>query len=392
VKLYDEACRPIKQEIFHVTWDADAATKNGYEHFMLKEIHEQPDAIRDTLRGRLDEATGDVTLDGFGWTKETLKTVKKIWIVACGTAYYAGTVGKRLIEAYAKIPVETEIASEFRYRNPLIGKDDLFIAISQSGETADTLASMRLAKQKGARVLAISNVVGSSITREADDVLYTWAGPEIAVASTKAYSTQIVCMYLIAMKLGRLSGNMPQETYEALYKTCLSLPDAANRVLETEDSVKKIAEDLLQLQDVFYIGRGIDYSLSMEGALKMKEISYIHAEAYPAGELKHGPIALLEEGSVIVAICTQTGELVEKTVSNIEEVKARGAYVIGVTQQQSADSLKVCDRLLTIDPILNEAAVIPAVILLQMLAYYVSVGKGIDVDKPRNLAKSVTVE
>lgn len=392
VELYNEQKQPIKKDIFHVTWDAEAAGKDGYEHFMRKEIHEQPIAIKQTLMGRLDAETNSIVLDEFNLTKEMLDHINKIYIVACGTAYYAGSVGKYLIEKYAKIPVEIQIASEFRYGNPLIDEHTLFIAISQSGETADTLACIRLAKQEGARILAISNVVGSSITREADDILYTLAGPEIAVASTKAYATQIVCMYLTALKMGQITGNLKKDDEQKMIDACRNLSSYTQKALVLEDAIKMTAEKLLDQTSMFFIGRGLDYSLALEGALKMKEISYIHAEAYPAGELKHGPIALIEKGSIVIALCTQTGEYLDKICSNIEEIKARGAYVIAITQRSSSQIKNIADEVLYIDDIYNDACVIPAVVLLQLLAYYVSVLKGLDVDKPRNLAKSVTVE
>ena len=392
VELYNNQKQPIEKDIFHVTWNAEAAGKDGYEHFMRKEIHEQPIAIKQTLMGRLNDESNSIILDEFSLTKEMLDNINKIYIVACGTAYYAGSVGKYLIEKYAKKPVEIQIASEFRYGNPLIDQHTLFIAISQSGETADTLACIRLAKQKGARILAISNVVGSSITREADDVLYTIAGPEIAVASTKAYATQVVCMYLTALKMGQLTIHLSNDEERKMIDACRNLSNYTQKALALEDAIKKTAERLLDQTSMFFIGRGLDYCLALEGALKMKEISYIHAEAYPAGELKHGPIALIEEGSVVIALCTQTGEYLDKISSNIEEIKARGAYVIAITQRSSTQIKNVADEVLYIDDIYNDACVVPAVVLLQLLAYYVSVLKGLDVDKPRNLAKSVTVE
>lgn len=392
VSLFDENKCPTEKEIYHVTWNADAASKGGYEHFMLKEIFEQPASVENTLRGRLFPENREIVLDSFKLTKEDFDRIDKIWIVACGTAYYAGCIGKLLIEKYARKPVEMQIASEFRYSNPIINKHTLFIAVSQSGETADTLACMRLAKSAGARILAVSNVVGSSVTREADDVLYTWAGPEIAVASTKAYSTQVICMMLAALKMGQLSGNLLQNDLTNMIAACTELSDHLSSALELSEQISETAKIFTSLNSVFYIGRGLDYYLAMEGALKMKEISYIHAEAYPAGELKHGPIALLEPGSVVVALCTQTGEYLDKIISNIEEIKARGAYVVAVAQRKGAKVGKIADQVIWIDDIFDDAAVIPAVIVLQLLAYYTSVHKGCDVDKPRNLAKSVTVE
>ena len=392
VSLFDENKCPTEKEIYHVTWNADAASKGGYEHFMLKEIFEQPASVENTLRGRLFPENREIVLDSFKLTKEDFDRIDKIWIVACGTAYYAGCIGKLLIEKYARKPVEMQIASEFRYSNPIINKHTLFIAVSQSGETADTLACMRLAKSAGARILAVSNVVGSSVTREADDVLYTWAGPEIAVASTKAYSTQVICMMLAALKMGQLSGNLLQNDLTNMIAACTELSDHLSSALKLSEQISETAKIFTSLNSVFYIGRGLDYYLAMEGALKMKEISYIHAEAYPAGELKHGPIALLEPGSVVVALCTQTGEYLDKIISNIEEIKARGAYVVAVAPRKGAKVGKIADQVIWIDDIFDDAAVIPAVIVLQLLAYYTSVHKGCDVDKPRNLAKSVTVE
>ncbi len=392
VQLFDEQQQTIHKDIFHVTWDADAATKAGYPHFMLKEIFEQPNAIENTLRGRINSDQKEITLDKFNLSKQDFDKIDKIWIVACGTAYYAGCIGKYLIEKYARKPVEMQIASEFRYANPIIGNRTLFIAISQSGETADTLACMRLAKEKGARILAVSNVVGSSVTREADDVLYTWAGPEIAVASTKAYSTQVICMMLAALKMGQLSGELADDGADRIFQTLPQLAQHASSALEKSGFVSELAKKFTGLSSIFYIGRGLDYYLALEGALKMKEISYVHAEAYPAGELKHGPIALLEKGSVVVALCTQSGEYLEKIISNIEEIKARGAFVVAIAQKKCKKVQYVADDIIWIDDIEDDAAIIPAVIILQLLAYFTSINKGCDVDKPRNLAKSVTVE
>ncbi|MFA0816127.1 MAG: glutamine--fructose-6-phosphate transaminase (isomerizing) [Anaerofustis sp.] len=392
VQLFDEQQQPIHKDIFHVTWDADAATKAGYPHFMLKEIFEQPNAIENTLRGRINSDQKEITLDKFNLSKQDFDKIDKIWIVACGTAYYAGCIGKYLIEKYARKPVEMQIASEFRYANPIIGNRTLFIAISQSGETADTLACMRLAKEKGARILAVSNVVGSSVTREADDVLYTWAGPEIAVASTKAYSTQVICMMLAALKMGQLSGELADDGADRIFQTLPQLAQHASSALEMSGFVSELSKKITGLSSIFYIGRGLDYYLALEGALKMKEISYVHAEAYPAGELKHGPIALLEKGSVVVALCTQSGEYLEKIISNIEEIKARGAFVVAIAQKKCKKVQYVADDIIWIDDIEDDAAIIPAVIILQLLAYFTSINKGCDVDKPRNLAKSVTVE
>jgi glucosamine--fructose-6-phosphate aminotransferase (isomerizing) len=391
VTLTDGDKKPIHKDVFEVTWSLDDANKGGYKHFMLKEIYEQPTAVVNTLRGRLD-ASG-IHLDDFKLTKAQYDNIDRIYIVACGTAYYAGCVGKNLIEKYTRKPVEMSIASEFRYMNPIVNEKTLFIAISQSGETADTLASMRLAKSRHARVLAITNVVGSSVSREADDIIYTQAGPEIAVASTKAYSTQVVCMYLLALKFAALGGQCEETDILALQSACLNIHMNAEKALDLSDQVKKLASYFKNAQDAFFIGRGLDYCLALEGALKMKEISYIHVEAYQAGELKHGPIALLEEGTLLVALCTQKGELLEKTLSNIKEAKARGAKVLAIAQMSSKEEVEeCCDFALYIKDTMNDTTVIPAVILLQLLAYYVASLRGCDVDKPRNLAKSVTVE
>lgn len=391
VTLTDGDRKPIHKDVFEVTWSLDDANKGGYKHFMLKEIYEQPTAVVNTLRGRLD--AGGVHLDDFKLTKAQYDNIDRIYIVACGTAYYAGCVGKNLIEKYTRKPVEMSIASEFRYMDPIVNERTLFIAISQSGETADTLASMRLAKSRHARVLAITNVVGSSVSREADDIIYTQAGPEIAVASTKAYSTQVICMYLLALKFAALGGQCGETDILALQKACLDIHMNAEKALDLSDKVKNLAANFKDAQDAFFIGRGLDYCLALEGALKMKEISYIHVEAYQAGELKHGPIALLEEGTLLVALCTQKGELLEKTLSNIKEAKARGAKVLAIAQKSSKEEVEeCCDFALYINDAMNDATVVPAVILLQLLAYYVASLRGCDVDKPRNLAKSVTVE
>ncbi len=392
VALTDGDKNPIHKDVFEVTWNLDDANKGGYKHFMLKEIYEQPTAVVNTLRGRLD-ANG-VHLDDFKLTKAQYDQIDRIFIVACGTAYYAGCVGKYLIEKYTRKPVEMSIASEFRYMNPIVNEKTLFIAISQSGETADTLASMRLAKSRKARVLAITNVVGSSVAREADDIIYTQAGPEIAVASTKAYSTQVICMYLLALKFAGLGkcGDTDVDVL-ALQNACMDIHTNAEKALDLSDRIKKLAAYFKDAKDAFFIGRGLDYCLALEGALKMKEISYIHVEAYQAGELKHGPIALLEEGTLLVALCTQKGELLEKTLSNIKEAKARGAKVLAIAQKSAKEEVEeCCDFTLYINDTMNDTTVVPAVILLQLLAYYVASLRGCDVDKPRNLAKSVTVE
>lgn len=391
ITIYDNEGNKVGKQILKVNWDAAGAEKGGYEHFMLKEIHEQPRAIRDTLRGRLDVEKHEVKLDDITITKEDLDNINKIYIVACGTAYYAGNVGKNVIEKYARIPVEVDIASEFRYRNPIIDEHTLLISISQSGETADTLAAMRLAKSQGARVLAVTNVVGSTVSREASDVLYTWAGPEIAVASTKAYSTQVVSMYLIALLFGKLTGKLSDEDFETIASGLMTIDKNVENVLAKEEEIKKIAYEHFKVHDVFFLGRGLDYFLSLEGSLKMKEISYIHSEAYQAGELKHGPIALVEEGTLIIALCTQDA-LFEKMLSNIKEVVARGAYIVAFAKEQNSNVEKEANKVMYIDNVIDDLTVVPTVVYLQTLAYYLAVARNCDVDKPRNLAKSVTVE
>ncbi|TDT45631.1 glutamine--fructose-6-phosphate transaminase (isomerizing), partial [Fonticella tunisiensis] len=382
---------PVQKEIFHVTWDAESAEKGGYEHFMIKEIHEQPKAIRDTMTSRIMADSDEIKLDDIKLTAEDLKNINKIFIVACGTAYHAGIVGKYVIEKLARIPVEVEIASEFRYRNPIIDKNTLTIVISQSGETADTLAALREAKNLGARVIAVTNVVGSSAAREADDILYTWAGPEIAVASTKAYVTQLIALYIIALYLARLNGKITVEEYRAIRDEMLKLPEKAEKLLERKEELQKFADKNHGYPDIYYLGRGLDFAVALEGALKLKEISYIHSEAYAAGELKHGTIALIDKGVPVIALATQE-DLFEKMVSNIKEVVTRGAKVIGLTFEGKEEFEKVVDQVVYIPKTLPILAPVLSVIPLQLLAYYTAVEKGCDVDKPRNLAKSVTVE
>lgn len=392
VTVYDSEKNVVSKEVFHVTWDDADAAKGEYPHFMIKEIHEQPQALENTLRGRLSQTSTDVNFDDFDISSNDMKNIEHIVIVACGTAYYAGCAGKKIIEKYTGLRVDVEIASEYRYNDTYTNDKTLFIAVSQSGETADTLASMKIAKQKGAKILAITNVVGSNVARQADSVVYTWAGPEIAVASTKAYSTQVLCMYLLALKFGKMLGKVSEGELEKLRNNCMKLPQIAENAMANEEELKALAENFADCTSAFYIGRGLDYYISLEGALKMKEISYIHAETYPAGELKHGPIALIEEGVPVVALCTQNEELCEKTLSNIKEVVARGAYSIVLTRRGRDVFEKEFDKIIYIDDMPDEMTVIPSVINLQLLAYYVSVARGCDVDKPRNLAKSVTVE
>ena len=390
VTIFDENRNLVTREVKHIDWDMSAATKAGYPHFMLKEIHEQPQAIRDTVKHRLQQ-DGTVSLGDVAWTKELLQDIHKIYIVACGTAYNAGKVGKVALERLTGIPVETDLASEFRYRDPFVNEHTLLILVSQSGETADTLAALREGKRKGARIFSITNVIGSSIARESDDVFYTWAGPEIAVASTKAYTTQLVAFYLIAMNMALLLGKMERSEYDSLLTEILALSDKIELMLKKESDIKQIADSIKDKNAVFYLGRNMDYNSAMEGALKLKEISYIFTEAFAAGELKHGTIALIEEGTPVITIATQTA-LLDKTFSNMQEVKARGAHLIAFTRESAITICNEADVTVTIpecpDLLMPVVSIVPA----QLLAYYTSVLKGNDVDKPRNLAKSVTVE
>ncbi len=390
VRFYNSDLEPVEKIMTTVEWDITAAEKGGYEHFMLKEIFEQPKAVRDTLRPRIRD--NDIVIDELHMSDEEIKKLKKIFIVACGSAYHTGTTGKYVIENLAKIPVEVDLASEFRYRKPLLMEDNLTIIISQSGETADSLAALREAKRQGCKVLGIINVVGSSIAREADNVMYTWAGPEIAVATTKAYSTQLSALYLLAMHLGKVRGALNQDTFQTLLTKLQKLPDQIQQILDNKvPEIQYMASKFVAVKDSFFIGRGVDYTTAMEGSLKLKEISYIHSEAYPAGELKHGPIALIEEGTLVTALLTQE-ELYKKTVSNIVEVQSRGAKVLAVVNEGYEDAAKVSDMMIKIPVTDQHFTTSLAVIPLQLLSYYVAVGKGIDLDKPRNLAKSVTVE
>jgi len=390
VKIFDFNKNEVKKEIYHVTWNADAAEKGGYEHFMLKEIHEQPKAIKDTLTSRVVKGQ-KINLDSIKLTKEQIAEIDKIYIVACGTAYHAGVVGKHAIEKLAKIPVELEVASEFRYREPLINERTLMIVISQSGETADTLAALRLAKSENARVIAVTNVVGSSVAREADDVLYTWAGPEIAVASTKAYVTQLIAMYIIALYFAENKESIRTTEIDKIKAELLNLSEKAAEVLNQKEKVKAFAKKIYMDKDMYFLGRGLDYAVAMEGSLKLKEISYIHSEAYAAGELKHGPIALIEDDTTVIALATQE-YLFEKMLSNIKEVITRGAKVIAIAMEGHDVIEKSVDEAIYIPRVMPIVAPILSVIPLQLLSYYISIEKGCDVDKPRNLAKSVTVE
>lgn len=390
VKIYNQERREIRREVFHVTWDVASAEKEGYDHFMQKEIHEQPKAIRDTLNRRIGE-DGQIQLDGINLSKEDLESYHKVFIVACGTAYHAGLVGKTIIEKLANIPVEVDVASEFRYRDPFVDEKTLFIAISQSGETLDTLAALREAKRKGARVLSVVNVVGSSVARESDDVFYTWAGPEIAVASTKAYTTQLVCLYLIALYMGKTKGTLDEDTYRNYVDALGQIPDQLSQLLTGETEIYNIARELYRTEQVFFIGRGLDASVSYEGSLKLKEISYINSFAVAAGELKHGTIALIERGTLVIGLSAQE-HLFEKMLSNIQEVKARGAYVIGIAKEGNRDIEKQADKVLYIPSCRDELVPLLSVVPLQLLAYHIAKLRGCDIDKPKNLAKSVTVE
>ncbi|MGO4108615.1 glutamine--fructose-6-phosphate transaminase (isomerizing) [Paenibacillus sp. YAF4_2] len=382
----------ISKEIYHVDWDLVTAEKAGFDHFMLKEIHEQPKAYRDTMLGRIADDGKSVNLTELTMTADYVKSIRKVHIVACGTAYHAGMVGKTVIESLARIPVETDVASEYRYRSPIITPDTLVIVVSQSGETADTLAALREAKRNGARVLAITNVVGSSVAREADDVLVTWAGPEIAVASTKAYTSQLIAFYLFGLHLAGILGTKDEATIAGIITALGELPEQVESILENAPVLKQVAESISHHKNLFFIGRGVDYAVAQEGSLKLKEISYIHSEAYAAGELKHGTLALIEEGIPVIALITQE-ELYEKTLSNIKEVKARGAHVLGIVNAgNEVEVAKSVDELFAIPKTLPLLSPALSVIPLQLISYYASLALEHDVDKPRNLAKSVTVE
>ncbi len=389
VKILDLDKNEVKKDIFKVDWDIEAAEKSGYDHFMLKEIHEQPKVVRDNLNSRLKES--GVELDSIKLGKEELKNINRIYIVACGTAYYAGLIGKYLIERVVRIPVNSEVASEFRYKDPLIDDKTLMIVVSQSGETADTIAAMRLAKEKGARTLGIVNAVGSSIARESDDVLYTLAGPEIAVASTKAFTAQVVSMYLITCHIALELGKMSLEEFIKIKDCMEELPSLVNSILTKEPALKRFMHKYIGSKNVFYIGRGLDYIVSQEGSLKLKEIAYLHSEPYAAGELKHGPIALIEESTLVIGIVTQE-ELFDKTVSNIRECKARGAKVLAIAMDGNKEISKYADDVFYIPRTHWMLTPLLANIPQQLFAYYMALGLGNDVDKPRNLAKSVTVE
>ena len=391
IKISNRQGEPVTKKVFEVNWNAEAAEKGGYEHFMLKEIHEQPKAVRDTMSQRIAKDGKCIVMDELKWDADYLNSFNKIYIVACGTAYHAGLVGKYYIEKLARTVVEVDVASEFRYREPIVDENTLFIAVSQSGETSDTLAAMKESKRLGAKTLALTNVVGSSIAREADQVLYTWAGPEIAVASTKAYTTQIVLFFMLALYMAQIKQTLKPERVAELIDMLHQIPAQVSRTLEDVEPIKTFAKQYGFNEDVFYIGRSLDYDVALEGSLKLKEISYIHAEAYAAGELKHGTLALIVEGVPVIALATQKS-VYEKTLSNIKEVKARDAVVIGIAAEGDEELEKYVDHVMKV-PETDELLIpILTVVPLQLLAYYAAITRGCDVDKPRNLAKSVTVE
>lgn len=389
IEFFNVDGEPIEKTYKTIEWDANAAEKGGYEHFMLKEMYEQPKTVRDTLSPRLKD--DQIVIEELGMTDEEIRGISRIRIVACGSAYHTGVTAKYVYEGMARIPVEVDVASEFRYRNPILDEKELVIIISQSGETADSLAALREAKERGNMTLGIVNVVGSSIAREADKVIYTWAGPEIAVATTKAYSAQLIAHYLLAIKFARVRGTITEQEMAGYISDLKKLPDQIELLLGNRERLQRFANRYVTAKDVFFIGRGIDYAISLEGSLKLKEISYIHSEAYAAGELKHGTISLIEEGTLVSAVVTQE-DLYKKTISNIVEVRSRGAFVMAVTNEGNTEIEKAADYVVYIPQtnkyFTNSLAIIP----LQLFSYYVSVGKGCDVDKPRNLAKSVTVE
>lgn len=389
VKVYNLDKEEISKEVSEVKWDIAAAEKGGYEHFMIKEIMEQPEAIRKTVAPRIKD--GKVNFEELTLSEEYIKNINKIYVVACGSAYHVGVVGKYIFEKQTRIPVEVAIASEFRYCQPILDDKTLVIVISQSGETADTIAAMREVQKQGVKALAIVNVVGSSIAREADEVIYTWAGPEIAVATTKAYSTQLNVMCMLSMYFADVLGRISEDEYKSMLDGLLTLPEKIEKILETREEIQHCASLYYNSKSVFFIGRSLDYAVALEGSLKLKEISYIHSEAYAAGELKHGTIALIEKGTLVVALCT-ADELFEKMLSNIKEVKARGAVVVAIAKEGKTEIEKEADRVIYIPE--NDGNIIPSelVVPLQMFSYYVSSLKGLDIDKPRNLAKSVTVE
>ena len=390
IRIYDERRRPIEKEHHHIDWDVDAAEKGGYDHFMLKEIYEQPDAIARAITGRIRD--GRVVLSDLTMTDREIRELGRVCIVACGSSYHVGMVGKYVLERLLRRPVEVSLASEFRYSDPIVGKGDLVIVISQSGETLDSMAALREAKKRGARILSIVNVVGSSIARESHDVLYTWAGPEIAVATTKAYSTQMVVLNLLGLYFGDILGTVDFDTYTAMVQGIEALPAQMAHILSDTAEIQAAARELAGHEQIFFIGRNLDYALSLEGSLKLKEISYIHSEAYASGELKHGTISLIEEGTPVIAAATYM-PLFDKAMSNVVEVQARGARVLALTTETGAERMRSrVARVLTVPE--TETMLLPqlGVVPLQLLAYYIALARGCDIDKPRNLAKSVTVE
>jgi glucosamine--fructose-6-phosphate aminotransferase (isomerizing) len=391
INIVDFQDRPVHKEIFHVNWDAQAAERGGYPHFMLKEICEQPLAIQNTLGGRLTPDGSGIQLNEISLTSEQIRNFSKVAIVACGTAYHAGMVGKYVFEKLARIPVEVDLASEFRYRDPLIDPKTLVVIVSQSGETADTMAALREARKRGCHVLAVTNVVGSSVAREADDVIHTWAGPEIAVASTKAYTTQVLVMYLLGLLFAKERGAITDQQASEIVAALKKVPEQIEEILKQKEQIQDLAQQYHDCQDIFFLGRGLDYAVALEGALKLKEISYIHAEAYAAGELKHGTLALIVEGVPVIALATQD-YLLEKLISNVKEVKAREGTVIGLClgKQELVDS--TCDHVIRLPEAQSFVAPLLSVVPLQLFAYYMAAARGCDIDKPRNLAKSVTVE
>ena len=389
IHFYNLDLEEIQKEMVEIKWDAEAAEKGGYEHFMLKEIHEQPKAVQDTISAYVKDE--NISLDDTGLSDEVLAELERIYIIACGSAYHVGVAAKYVIENLARVPVEVDLASEFRYRNPIFAAHSLVIVISQSGETADSLAALRLAKEHGIPVLGIVNVVGSSIARESDYIMYTYAGPEISVATTKAYSTQLIASYLLASQMAKVKGRITEERCKELLKEMNTLPGKIQKILDDKERLQWFASKYANAKDIFFIGRGIDYAISLEGSLKMKEISYIHSEAYAAGELKHGTISLIEDGILVVGVMTQK-DLFEKTLSNMVEVKSRGAYLMGLTCYGNYSIEDTADFSVYVPKTEKYFATSLAIIPLQLLGYYVSVAKGLDVDKPRNLAKSVTVE
>jgi glucosamine--fructose-6-phosphate aminotransferase (isomerizing) len=389
ISFYNEDLEKITKETKTIEWDIEAAEKGGYEHFMLKEIYEQPKAVLDTISPRIKD--NRIVIDELDMSREDIEKLRRIYIVGCGSAYHVGVTGKYVIEQIARIPVEVDLASEFRYRNPILEKDSLVIIISQSGETADSLAALRMAQEKGVKVLGVVNVVGSTIAREADNVLYTWAGPEISVATTKAYSTQLSALYLLAMLFGEIKGTLSSEEYDEMLTELQTIPDKIQEILGDKERIQWFASKYANAKDVFFLGRGSDYATALEGSLKLKEISYIHSEAYAAGELKHGTISLIEDGVLTVAVVTQPN-LYEKMISNIVEVRTRGGYIFTLTNKGNCVMEDTSDFTVYIPKTHPCFTPSLAVVPLQLFGYYVSVAKGLDVDKPRNLAKSVTVE